>query len=73
MNLAILADEARDLGILIASDDEAVTIRPDGGETSEGDVTITNDGMLHEAGQTVPWSGTLTLYMAERAATNNWA
>lgn len=71
-HLNTIADDAHASGILIHADDDAVTIRPEGGATAEADVTITANGMAHDINGEWPWVGTLDTYLSERKATRNW-
>jgi len=59
-------------------DDDSITLRPEGGETSEGDVVLhcseTDVICAREAGMQWIWmADTIADYLAERAATNNWS
>ena len=75
-SLRALTTEAQELGILIDSDEDSITIRPEGGDTDEGDVVIALVGITlvaREAGQRWPWHGSLPEYIAERQLTNNWS
>ena len=76
-SIAAMTEEARALGIIIYADEDSLTIRPDGGESSDSDVCIYTDDdgglVASEVGGEWSWSGcTLADYLAERRETNNW-
>ena len=76
-SIADLTEEARTLGVLVYADDDSLTIRPDGGESSDDDVCIYADAdalVASEVGdQAWPWNDrTIADYLAARSETNNW-
>lgn len=74
-----LIAEAATIDCVVSIDEDSITLRPDGGDTCEGDVIIYADedsptGLsIGEGGDSNEFAGTLAEYLAERKATNNWA
>ena len=81
LRLCLLAEEAKEAGVLVHADlddddDAHVVIRPEGGSAAETDVAISVDRlagelMARDSDGDWPWEGTLSAYLAKRAATAN--